>query len=58
MDSLGVVGNLRPPRAVSLKEEIERTPLAKVNTQVIFGVGSEWVLSLYVLEDVGLLVLR
>ena len=55
---LGVVGDLRPPRAVSVKEEIERTPLAKVNTQVIFGVGSKWMLSLYVLEDVGLLVLR
>ena len=43
---------------MSVKEEIERTPLAKVNTQVIFGVSSEWMLSLYVLEDVGLLVLR
>ena len=29
---------------MSVKEEIERTPLAKVNTQVIFGVGSEWML--------------
>ena len=54
-----MVGDLRPPRAVSVKEEIERTPLAKVNTQVIFGVGSEWMLSLYVLEDVGsVLMLR
>ena len=53
-----MVGDLGPPRAVSVKEEIERTPLAKANTQVIFGVGSEWMLSLYVLEDVGLLVLR
>ena len=39
-----MVGNLRPPRAVSVKGEIERTPLAEVNTEVIFGVGSEWML--------------
>ena len=43
-DSLGVGDDLRPPRAVSVKWEIERTPLAKVNTGVIFGVGSEWML--------------
>ena len=55
---LGVVDDLRPPRAVGVRWEIERTPLAKVNTEVIFGVGSEWMLSLSASEDVGLLVLR
>ena len=39
-----MVDDLRPPRAVSVKWEIQRRPLAKVNMEVIFGVSSEWML--------------